>query len=92
MLWVFLAPLVTQSLHFHENDFVCKEKHEKHFHDQHEKCQLCDFLFSVFTLTSWSKQQAIIFTLVFVSGIKPMPIIFRAEVRLCPIPASPETR
>jgi len=43
---LLLPPLV--KLEHHHDHFVCKAKTEKHFHDHHDKCQICSFEFSVF--------------------------------------------
>jgi len=34
--------------HHHENH-ACNAKSEKHLHQAHEKCAVCDFEFSIFT-------------------------------------------
>lgn len=48
LLVVFLLPSIVKLEHHHEN-FVCKAKSEKHFHNFHEKCIVCDFEFSIFS-------------------------------------------
>jgi hypothetical protein len=47
MVAIFLLPTMVKLEHHHDH-FVCKAKTEKHFHDHHEKCQICSFEFSVF--------------------------------------------
>jgi hypothetical protein len=46
-LLVFLLPSLVKLEHHHEN-FKCKAINEKHIHIQHEKCDVCNFEFSVF--------------------------------------------
>ncbi len=48
LLMVFLLPSIVKMEHHHEN-FVCKAKHDTHYHNYHEKCSICDFNFSVFS-------------------------------------------
>lgn len=47
MVGVLLLPQIVKLEHHHDH-FVCNAKTEKHFHDHHEKCQVCSFEFSVF--------------------------------------------
>jgi hypothetical protein len=47
MVASFLLPTMVKLEHHHDH-FVCTAKAEKHFHDYHEKCQICSFEFSVF--------------------------------------------
>jgi hypothetical protein len=47
MIGVLLLPFMVKLEHQHDH-FVCKAKTEKHFHDYHEKCQICSFEFSFF--------------------------------------------
>jgi len=51
LLVAFLLPSVVKMEHQHEH-FSCKAKSEKHFHVFHEKCNVCDFQFSIFTSTA----------------------------------------
>jgi hypothetical protein len=44
---VLLIPPLVKLEHHHEH-FVCNAKAEKHYHNHHEKCQICSFEFSVF--------------------------------------------
>ncbi len=48
LLLVFLAPAIVKFEHHHK-EFHCNAKNEKHFHDYHEKCDICQFDFSLFT-------------------------------------------
>lgn len=51
LLVILLGPLVIKLAHsaFHEHDhFVCKAKHEHHFHEDHEKCPVCSYEFSIY--------------------------------------------
>jgi hypothetical protein len=52
LLSVFIFPIAVKSLHFHENEFHCNAKNEKHFHNEHENCSICDYEFSIFTLAT----------------------------------------
>lgn len=47
MVLVLLLPFGVKLEHHHDH-FVCKAKAEKHYHDHHEKCQICSYEFSVF--------------------------------------------
>ena len=49
LIWIFLTPLVVQSIHRHEHNFHCTAKHETHLHVFHETCPICAFHFSNFT-------------------------------------------
>jgi len=46
-LIAFLLPSVVKLEHHHQH-FECKAKVEKHFHELHEKCSICNFEFTVF--------------------------------------------
>jgi hypothetical protein len=48
LLLVFLFPTTVIMEHHHEH-FECKAKNEKHYHEFHEKCAVCNFDFSVFS-------------------------------------------
>lgn len=48
LLWIFLTPIVVQSIHQHEHASEFTSKNEKHFHVYHEKCPICAFHFSIF--------------------------------------------
>jgi len=48
LLWIFLTPIVVQSIHRHEIALHCIAKSEKNFHVFHEKCPICAFHFSNF--------------------------------------------
>lgn len=48
LLLVFISPSIVKLEHHHEH-FECKAKHEKHYHEFHEKCAVCNFEFSVFS-------------------------------------------
>jgi hypothetical protein len=50
LLAVFLFPLLVKLEHHHEH-FVCSAKHEKHLHSFHEKCAICDFEFTDFSVS-----------------------------------------
>jgi len=52
LLSVFLTPIAVKTIHIHEHRSVCTEKHDRHFHKQAEKCDICDFVFSLFTSES----------------------------------------
>ena len=43
----FLLPSVVKFEHHHQH-FECKAKNDKHFHEFHEKCSICNFEFAVF--------------------------------------------
>jgi len=49
MLMVFILPSIIKIEHHHEETFVCKAKHEKHFHHHHDKCAVCSFELSIFS-------------------------------------------
>jgi len=49
LLWIFLSPLVVQTIHRHEHAYHFTPKNEKYFHVYHEKCPICAFHFSNFT-------------------------------------------
>ncbi len=49
LLSVFLTPVAIKTIHIHEHHFVCTEKHASNLHKQAEKCDICDFTFSLFT-------------------------------------------
>jgi hypothetical protein len=44
-----MAPTVVKLEHHHD-EFVCTAKHINHFHLYHEKCYICNFEFSFFSL------------------------------------------
>jgi hypothetical protein len=48
MLWVFILPIVIKSVHYHDQIFNCKALIEKHFHNQLEKCLICDYELSFY--------------------------------------------
>jgi ribosomal protein L37E len=47
MVAILLLPSIVKLEHHHDH-FVCKAKTEKHYHNHHEKCQVCSFEFSSF--------------------------------------------
>ncbi len=47
-LVVFLTPTAIQFFHSEHEHFKCNAQHEKHFHEKHENCKICDFSFSVY--------------------------------------------
>ena len=49
LLFVFILPPIIKLEHHHEY-FECKAKNEQHIHIYHEKCAICIFEFSVFSL------------------------------------------
>ncbi len=49
MVLIMLAPSVAKLGHHHEH-FICKSAHEKQLHSYHEKCLVCSFEFSTFSL------------------------------------------
>jgi hypothetical protein len=51
MVLAFLSPSIVKLEHHHDH-FVCKAKNEKHFHNHHEKCYVCSFEFSFFSLNN----------------------------------------
>ncbi len=48
LVFVFLAPSIVKMEHHHKH-FICKAKNEKHYHNYHEKCEICIFDFSFFS-------------------------------------------
>jgi hypothetical protein len=48
LVLVFLAPTMVKLGHHHDH-FTCKTPDLNHFHEQHEKCAICKFEFSVFS-------------------------------------------
>ena len=50
MVFILLAPSIVILEHHHDH-FVCHAKNEKHFHSFHEKCLICSFEFSVFSVS-----------------------------------------
>jgi len=48
LLMVFLLPSIVKLEHHHKH-FFCNAKNEKHYHDYHERCEICNFEFSVFS-------------------------------------------
>ncbi len=51
LVFVFLFPSIVKLEHHHEH-FECNAKNNKHFHEQHEKCAICCFEFSIFKSSS----------------------------------------
>lgn len=49
LLLVFIFPVIVKFEHHHDH-FHCNAKNENHFHKLHEKCAICSFEFSVFSL------------------------------------------
>jgi len=47
MVVILLLPTAVKIEHHHDH-FICHAHNEKHFHDHHEKCPVCNFEFSVF--------------------------------------------
>lgn len=47
LILIFLFPSFVKLGHHHEH-FVCSAKHEKHLHQHHEDCAVCEFHFSLF--------------------------------------------
>ena len=47
LLLALMLPAIVKFEHHHEH-FLCKAKNEKHLHEEHEKCAVCSFEFSVF--------------------------------------------
>lgn len=45
---VFILPSIVKLEHHHEH-FKCKAKNEKHYHEFHQDCAVCNFEFSVFS-------------------------------------------
>jgi hypothetical protein len=48
-LTIFLFPSFVKITHHHE-DFECNAKGLQHLHESHEKCAVCNFEFSVFSI------------------------------------------
>lgn len=48
MVLGLLTPSIVKLEHEHD-DFVCKATTEKHLHTYHEKCDVCNFEFSLFS-------------------------------------------
>jgi hypothetical protein len=48
LVLVFLAPTMFKLGHHHDH-FTCDAYDVVHFHEQHEKCEVCKFEFSVFS-------------------------------------------
>jgi hypothetical protein len=48
LLLVFLLPTIIILGHQHHEHFVCNAGSEKHFHEYHEKCSICNFEFASF--------------------------------------------
>jgi hypothetical protein len=48
LLVVFLLPSIVKLEHHHKH-FICNAKNEKHYHTYHERCEICNFEFSVFS-------------------------------------------
>ncbi|MBP7497671.1 MAG: hypothetical protein KA792_08425, partial [Bacteroidales bacterium] len=44
---ILLFPTIIKLEHHHEH-FVCSAKNEKHFHNEHHKCIVCSFEYSLF--------------------------------------------
>jgi hypothetical protein len=51
LIAVLLTPSIAKLEHHHDG-FVCQAKHEKHYHTHHQKCWVCAFEFSLFSLTA----------------------------------------
>jgi hypothetical protein len=49
LLLVFIFPSVIKLEHHHET-VECKVKNEQHLHEFHEKCVVCNFEFSLFSV------------------------------------------
>lgn len=49
LLMVFILPSGVKFGHQNHEHFECSAKHEKHFHELHEKCTICSFEFSTFS-------------------------------------------
>jgi len=47
LVLLFMTPTVVKLEHHHEH-FVCHARGEKHLHEQHEQCAVCNFEFSLF--------------------------------------------
>ena len=48
MALIFITPSIVKLEHHHDH-FICKANNEKHYHVFHEKCNICNFEFSVFS-------------------------------------------
>lgn len=48
LLMVFLLPSFVKLEHHHEH-FECKAKSEKHIHEKHEQCVICNYQFSEYS-------------------------------------------
>jgi len=48
LVLVFLAPTMVKLGHHHDH-FRCKTPEVNHFHEHHEKCEICKFEFSIFS-------------------------------------------
>lgn len=48
LVLVFLAPTMVKFGHHHDH-FRCKTPEVIHFHEHHEKCEICKFEFSFFS-------------------------------------------
>ena len=46
VLLVFLLPTIVKLEHHHEH-FICHAKNERHFHVSVDKCEICNFEFSI---------------------------------------------
>ena len=46
VLLVFLLPTIVKLEHHHEH-FICHAKNERHFHVAVDKCEICNFEFSI---------------------------------------------
>lgn len=49
LLIVFILPSIIKLEHDHDH-FKCNVKHEKHLHDFHESCAICNYEFSTFSI------------------------------------------
>ena len=50
LLWALLFPTIVKVGHHHDV-FVCNAKGEQHFHQFHQKCDICSFEFPFFEAT-----------------------------------------
>jgi len=48
MLVLFITPSIIRDFHQHHH-FFCNEKNEKHLHEYHALCEICNFEFSTYT-------------------------------------------
>jgi len=48
LLSIFSTPIIVKSLHVHEHQLVCTAKYEKHFHNYHSKCDISNFVYSLY--------------------------------------------